>query len=100
MLECADSSLYTGITTDLLRRLREHRGEGGRGAKYTQSHGPVSLKAAWSAPDRATASRLEYKIKALKREQKLKLILGEAPRGFDFGEAKRIELPLAIKNPE
>jgi len=100
MLECADGSLYTGITTDLLRRLREHRGEGGRGAKYTQSHNPVSLRAAWSAPDRACASRLEYKIKSLKRVQKLRLLTGNAPEDFDFGEAKRLAHLPNIENPE
>jgi putative endonuclease len=64
-LRCADGSLYVGITTDLRRRLREHRGEGGRGAKYTRAHPPLGYAGAWLAPDRAAAGRLEYRLKKL-----------------------------------
>ena len=65
LLRCQDDSLYVGITTDLSRRLREHRGEGGRGAKYTRAHPPLGYAAAWRAPDRAAAGRLEYQLKKL-----------------------------------
>ena len=65
LLRCQDGSLYAGITTDLSRRFREHRGEGGRGAKYTHAHPPAGYAAAWRAPDRAAAARLEYQLKKL-----------------------------------
>ena len=65
LLRCEDGSLYAGITTDLARRLREHRGEGGRGARYTRARRPLGYHAAWTAPDRAAAGRLEYQLKKL-----------------------------------
>ena len=65
LLRCLDGSLYAGITTDLRRRYREHRGEGNRGAKYTRAHPPTGYAGAWRAPDRAAAARLEYQLKKL-----------------------------------
>ena len=76
ILRCKEGTLYTGITTDLARRLAEHRG--GRGAKYTRSHPVSGLEAAWQAADRAQASRLEYRIKTFPREKKERLVRGEA----------------------
>ena len=70
LLRCRDGSLYAGITTDLSRRLREHAGEGGRGAKYTAAHAPLGFAAAWAAPDRSSASRLEARLKRLSRSGK------------------------------
>ena len=72
MLRCGDGSLYTGSTTDVERRLREH--QGGTGARYTRSHPPVTLAYAEEAPDRSAAQRREAAIKKLPRAQKLKLI--------------------------
>jgi len=43
MLRCADGTLYTGITTDIARRVAEHNGKGGPGARYTRSRRPVHL---------------------------------------------------------
>ncbi len=70
LLRCEDSSLYAGITTDLARRLREHRGEGGRGARYTRARRPLGYHAAWTAPDRAAAGRLEYRLKRMGHGEK------------------------------
>ena len=81
LLRCADGSLYAGITTDLARRLREHRGIGGRGAKYTRAKGAAGYLAAWTAPDRAAACRLEYRLKQLSHEEKESLA-GRAPEGY------------------
>ncbi len=75
ILECSDGSLYTGITTDLDRRLEEHHA--GRGAKYTQGRGPFKLLYHEKCKDRANASKREMEIKALRRTQKLSMILGE-----------------------
>lgn len=77
ILRCGDDSLYTGITTDPERRLREHSGEKAGGAKYTRSHGAAGYAAIWSAPDRKCASRLEYRIKHMNRQRKLRLISGD-----------------------
>lgn len=76
MLRCADSSLYTGITTDISRRLAEHNGEGEQGARYTRSRRPVVVAYSEAADSRATASRREAAIKRLTRAQKLKLCDG------------------------
>ena len=70
LLRCRDGSLYAGITTDLRRRYREHREGGKRGAKYTRAHPPLGYAAAWRAPDRAAAGRLEYQLKKLSHESK------------------------------
>ena len=72
MLRCGDGSLYTGSTTDVERRLREH--QGGTGTRYTRSRPPVTLAYAEEAPDRSAAQRREAAIKKLPRAQKLKLI--------------------------
>jgi putative endonuclease len=73
ILTCADGSLYTGITTDVERRLHEHNCTS-RGAKYTRSRRPVTLAVSWPATDRSAALREEARIKRLTRKQKLELI--------------------------
>jgi putative endonuclease len=78
LLRCADGSLYTGITTDLARRLAEHNGEGGVGARYTRSRRPVQLAYAEAAASRAEAARREAAIKRLDRARKLALCAAAA----------------------
>lgn len=73
ILECSDNSLYTGITTDLHRRLEEHNSSK-LGAKYTSLRRPVQLVYQVEFENRSLASKEEYRIKNLKREDKLKLI--------------------------
>ena len=74
MVQCADNSLYTGITTELERRVKEHN-ESKKGAKYTKVRRPVYLVYSEKHPDRSTASKREYEIKKkMSREEKLKLI--------------------------
>ncbi|MBT9589694.1 MAG: GIY-YIG nuclease family protein [Thiobacillus sp.] len=73
LLRCADGTLYTGITTDIPRRLDEHNGEGGLGARYTRSRRPVTLVYSEPADSRAAASRREAAIKRLDRARKLAL---------------------------
>ncbi|PHN07031.1 GIY-YIG nuclease family protein [Flavilitoribacter nigricans] len=72
ILECADRTLYTGITNDLSRRLAQHNA--GKGAKYTRGRGPLTLVYRETCTDRSQASRREIEIKALNRSQKIKLI--------------------------
>ena len=74
ILRCEDGSLYTGITTDLDRRLQEHESRGPKAARYTRTHPVVGVEATWHAPDRASASAMEHRIKQLTRAQKLALI--------------------------
>lgn len=73
MLRCADGTLYTGITTDIARRVAEHNGEGGPGARYTRGRRPVQLVYVEAAADRAEAARREAAIKRLDRVRKLAL---------------------------
>ena len=72
MLECADGTLYTGITNDLGKRLAAHNG--GTASKCTRSRLPVKLVFAEEQPDRAAASRREIEIKRLPRSAKLALL--------------------------
>ncbi len=77
VLRCADGSLYTGITTDVERRLREHEGADGRarrGAAYTRSRRPVRLVYVRPAADRSAATRTELAIKRLPRAAKERLV--------------------------
>lgn len=74
MLRCADGSLYTGVTTDVLRRWREHS-VGRRGARYTRARRPVWLVLCVAVPGRSAASCLEARIKNLSRARKERLVL-------------------------
>jgi putative endonuclease len=72
LLQCQDQSLYSGITTDLTRRVREHNSSP-RGAKYTRARRPVQLVYSCEFPDRSSASKAEYELKGLSRHEKLEL---------------------------
>ena len=73
VVECSDKSLYTGITTNVERRVEEHN-TSPKGAKYTSRRRPVKLVYFESVIDRISASKREYVIKQLSRSEKLKLI--------------------------
>lgn len=73
IVECVDGSLYTGITTDLERRIYEHNNSV-KGAKYTRNKRPVTLVYSTEMFNRSDASKMEIKIKKLSRSDKLKLI--------------------------
>ena len=72
MLRCRDGSLYTGITTDVEKRLEQHRS--GKGAKYTRGRGPLELVYSEALPSRSEALKREAGIKRLRHEEKLQLI--------------------------
>jgi putative endonuclease len=72
IVQCKDSSLYTGWTTDVQRRVKTHNA--GRGAKYTKLHRPVTLVYVEELPTRSAAMHREAAIKTWPRERKLKLI--------------------------
>ena len=73
MLECADTTLYTGITNDLGRRMAEHAA--GKGARYTRGRGPFRLVYRETCQNRAEASRRETAIKLLDRTKKRQLCM-------------------------
>jgi len=73
ILECSDNSLYTGITTNIEKRLNEHN-TSPKGAKYTKARRPVKLVYQEASEDRSTASKREYAIKKLTKTKKLELI--------------------------
>ena len=78
ILRCADSSLYTGITTDTERRVIEHNQSDQLGAKYTRYRRPVSLVYREPCKNRSTACKREAGIKKLSRQAKIKLIATQA----------------------
>lgn len=76
ILCCNDDSLYTGITTELERRIDEHN-MSKQAAAYTRARRPVKLVYSEQHDSRANASKREYEIKQFSRKQKLALIQGE-----------------------
>lgn len=76
ILRCGDETLYTGITTDVLRRLQMHRS--GRGAKYTRGRQPLELVYTEVCKDHSQALKREWQIKQLSRAEKEKLIKKES----------------------
>ncbi len=72
MLRCNDNTIYTGYTTDPVRRVKQHNM--GKGARYTRARLPAVLVYLEEVPDAALARRREYAIKKLTRENKEKLI--------------------------
>ena len=73
IIRCDDGSLYTGVTTDVERRFREHLGRVG-GAKYFSGRRPVEVVFRESGHTRSSAARREAAIKKLSRAGKLELI--------------------------
>lgn len=72
ILECSDGSLYTGITNDIEKRIKQHNE--GKGAKYTRGRRPVNMLVSFSFETKSIALKEEYRIKQLTRKQKLNLI--------------------------
>lgn len=73
LLRCADGSLYTGIATDVARRLDEHA-SGVRGAKYLRGRGPLRLLLSHPVGDRQLATRAEHRVKRLPKARKERLV--------------------------
>ena len=74
MLRCEDNSIYTGIALNINNRMKEHFGKAKKCAKYTMSHNANKLEAVWESENRILASKLEYRIKKLKKAEKEELI--------------------------
>ena len=73
VLQCSDGTYYTGVTTDMKRRLNEHN-TSKRGAKYTKTRRPVKLVYLSGYESRSSAQKAEYKFKQLTRKQKEAII--------------------------
>jgi len=71
LLLCSDNTLYCGITNNLEKRINTHNK--GKGAKYTRSRLPVEIYYYEESPNKSEASKREYQIKKMSRENKLKL---------------------------
>ena len=74
ILKCGDGSLYCGITNNLEKRLKQHKGEIKGGAKYTRSHWPCKLVYKEKSASRSEASQRESVIKKMSRDEKQVLI--------------------------
>ena len=82
IIEASDSSLYTGITTDVERRFEEHM-QGQKGAKYFNGRRPLGVVYHEDGHSRSSASRREAEIKKLSRREKRALIAGQRQPGAD-----------------
>lgn len=76
LVQCNDQTFYTGITTDLERRVEEHN-HSKKGSKYTRARRPVSLVYSESHNTKSDAAKREYQIKQFTRQKKIQLISGD-----------------------
>lgn len=74
VLRCEDNSLYTGITNDIKKRMKEHFGKSDKKAKYTKAHKPIKIEALWQCHSKSDALKIEYRIKELTKKDKENLI--------------------------
>jgi putative endonuclease len=77
VLECSDGSLYTGISNNLGKRLRDH--ESGKGSKFVRSRLPFRVVYTEELPSRSAALKRENTVQSMDRRQKLELISGASP---------------------
>ncbi len=95
ILRCGNGALYTGVTTDVQRRLGEHSGNGRLSARFTRAFGPVELAYSCRVGEKSLAYRVEYRIKRLAREKKEFIVSGHLSIG------KLIEfLKILKRNPD
>ena len=74
LIRCRDSTLYTGISTDVDRRLAQHQGEGNAGSRYLKGRGPLSLVFQEKLGSKSLALKVERKVKRMSKARKEKLI--------------------------
>ena len=105
MLRCRGNVYYTGITTDVVRRVRQHAS--GKGAKFTRSYPPEAIAAVWRCGDKTAAARVEYAIKKhLTHRQKERLaaapdeLAGMLPQLTDIAAVALQGIPSALDLPE
>ncbi len=91
MLRCKDETLYTGITTDIERRYREHKE--GNGAKYTKAKGVKNIEVLFQCIGRKGASKIENYIKKLSKQKKEFFLKNQEL----FLEKLKVEMKIEIK---
>ena len=91
MLRCMDNSIYTGITTNIDRRMEEHFSKNEKCAKYTYTHSAKKLEAVWETKNKSLASKLEYYIKRLNKERK-EILLNTKDLNVIFSNNDKIDL--------
>ena len=90
ILRCGNGALYTGVTTDVKRRVAEHHSKGRRSARFTRAFAPVELVYSCCMGAKSPAYRVEYRIKRLPRSKKA-LVVAEnfsKPKLLDFLDIK------------
>ena len=98
VLRCRGGALYTGITADLAKRMREHVLALPTGAKFTRAHKPEAIEGLWKTENKSLALKLEYRIKSLKRCDKIRLLNEPDLVGEVFtGGATPIDTPDLLK---
>jgi putative endonuclease len=93
IVRCRDGSLYTGVATDVRRRVAEHASERGKGAKYLRGRGPLRLVLVQSIGSRSQALRAERRIKKLpkaRKERLLHCVPGGRPSPSKYVSQKRV----------
>ncbi len=83
------NALYTGITTDVARRLAQHAGDGRQGAKSLRARGPLRLVYQAEIGDRSLASQVEYAIKQLDKTAK-EAVVSEQPNAESLLETLQL----------
>ena len=91
MLRCKDNSIYTGITTNINRRMEEHFSKNEKCAKYTYTHSAKKLEAVWKTKNKSLASKLEYYIKRLNKERK-EILLNTKDLNVIFSNNDKIDV--------
>ena len=91
MLRCIDNTIYTGITVDVDRRMKEHFSKNEKCAKYTFTHSAKKLEAVWETDNKSLASKLEYAIKKLTKAKKEELIKNKELKAV-FSNYKKIDV--------
>ena len=91
MLRCRDNSIYTGITTNIDRRMEEHFSKNEKCAKYTYTHSAKKLEAVWETKNKSLASKLEYYIKRLNKERK-EILLNTKDLNVIFSNNDKIDV--------
>ena len=74
LIRCRDSTLYTGISTDVDRRLAQHQGVGSAGSRYLKGRGPLRLVFQEKLGSKSLALKLERRVKRMSKARKEKLI--------------------------